>query len=334
MRFETAYFKSDDAVLLNRGQSKLHLVFAVPTLVVTIGLLGHYLSESLQAREWLGGSSRPGLICGVVAGAIILFEMLLWPRKLLRRFRLFPMKYWMVAHIWLGLASLPLAIAHCGFHLGGWLPLTLMALFVLTIASGAYGLVMQNVLPRWMLHNIPAETIYEQIDYVSQRTVDDAKQVLLIACGRQNPHDDQLRAEPVMTASDQMIVVGAQREAGRTRGRTLETRRLADASADYKALWSGLNDIEPFLLHGRAVESPVTDRQQAAQWFARLRGVCGSESESIIDIFEDMCGQRRQFDTQQSVHRWLHNWIPVHIGLSVAVTILLLLHVWTAISYW
>jgi hypothetical protein len=244
------------------------------------------------------------------------------------------MKYWMAAHIWLGLASLPLAIIHSGFHLGGWLPMTLMVLFVLTILSGVYGLVMQNLLPRWMLHNIPAETIYSQIDYVSEQTVKDAKRILVTACGRENPNEEQLTSVPAESIPPEMIVVGAQREAGRTRGRTLETRRMADASADYKALWSALDDIQSFLLHGRAVDSPVADRQQAAQWFSRLRGVCGNESDSIIDILEGMCDQRRQFDTQLVVHRWLHNWIPIHIGLSVAVSVLLLAHIRTAITYW
>ena len=42
----------------------------------------------------------------------------------------------MAAHIWLGVAALPLAIVHCGFHLGGWLPTTFMALLVLTTLSG------------------------------------------------------------------------------------------------------------------------------------------------------------------------------------------------------
>ena len=50
-----------------------------------------------------------------------------------------------------------------------------MVLFVLTIASGLYGLVIQNVLPRWMLRNLPRETIYDQIDFVSEQAVEDAR---------------------------------------------------------------------------------------------------------------------------------------------------------------
>ncbi len=95
-----------------------------------------------------------------------------------------------------------------------------------------------------------------------------------------------------------------------------------------------MDEIRPFLLEGHHRQTPVSDRQQAIQWFGRLRTACGDESQSIIDILEGMCDQRRQFDTQQTVHRWLHAWLPIHIGLSVAVTVLLAAHVWTALKYW
>jgi hypothetical protein len=322
-------------VLLNRSQAKLHLLFGIPAAIATAACLFFYVSESLAAGEPVGGGSASGLLCGIVAGAVIAFEMLLWPRKLLRRLRLIPAKYWLAAHIWFGLASLPLAIAHCGFHLGGWLPTTFMILFVLTIISGLYGMAVQNVLPRWMLRNLPAETIYNQIDYVSEQTVNDARQLLVAVCGRPISTDELLAAEPELeSAKTHTIVVGAVRQAGKSRGRTLETRRVTQADDDQEQLWNALTEIEPFLLHGRNSQTPVTDRQQASQWFGKLRTVCGDASESTIDILEGMCEQRRQFDIQQTVHRWLHAWLPIHIGLSVAVTVLLAAHVWTALKYW
>ena len=323
-------------VLLNRGQSKLHLMFAIPTTVVTVALIAIYFLRSSAAGEWLGGGTGIGLVCGIAAGSVIVFEMLLWPRKLLRRLRLIPAKYWLAAHIWFGIASLPLAIVHSGFHLGGWLPATFMVLFVLTILSGLYGLAVQNFLPKWMLRNLPAETIYSQIDYVSEQTVEDARQLLISACGRSiSEKDDALTAEPELAAAAQSaVVVGAVRRAGKTRGRTLETRQFAQASEDSEALWTALNEIRPFLLDGKDAQTPVTDRQAATQWFGRLRAICGTEGGAIIDVLEGMCDQRRQFDTQATVHHWLHAWIPIHIGLSVAVTVLLAAHVWTALKYW
>jgi hypothetical protein len=308
---------------------------AVPSAIVTAVCLGFYVRESLAAGRLVGGGSAAGLLCGIVAGLVILFEMALWPRKALRRLRLIPAKYWLSAHIWFGLASLPLAIAHSGMHLGGWLPATFLVLFVLCILSGIYGLAVQNILPRYMLRHLPSETIYNQIDYVSQQTVNDARQMLTTACGRKSSADSLLEEEPELEAAKtHTIVVGAVRQAGKTRGRTLQTQQVAEARNDREALWSALDEIEPFLLEGARASTPVNDRQPAMQWFSRLRDACSEEAAPIIEILEGMCDQRRQFDIQARLHRWLHSWLAVHVGLSVAVTVLLGAHIWTALRYW
>ena len=322
-------------MLLNRSQAKLHLGIAIPTAVVTLVCLGFYARESSDAGMLVGGGSASGLLCGIAAGLVIVFEMALWPRKAFRRLRLIPTKYWLAAHIWFGLASLPLAIAHCGLHLGGWLPATFMVLFVLCILSGIYGLAIQNILPRYMLRNLPSETIYNQIDYVSQQTVNDAIELLVAACGRRRSSEQVLQEEPELEGvKTHTIVVGAVRQAGKTRGRTLQTQQISEARDDREALWTALGEIEPFLLQGAKANTPVSDRQQASQWFSRLRNVCSEDGESIIDILEGMCDQRRQFDIQATLHRWLHYWLAIHIGLSVAVAVLLAAHVWTALKYW
>ena len=323
----------DTTVLLNRRQATLHLTFALPAGMLTVGLIAVYALRSMEAGRLLGGGSGAGLLCGIAAGAVIVFEMLLWPRKAFRRLRLIPAKYWLAAHIWFGLASLPLAVVHCGFHLGGWLPTWFMILFVLTIFSGLYGLALQNVLPRWMLRNLPAETIYSQIDYVSEIAVEDLRQLLTAACGPSPSSVGEL-PEVAELASAPAVVVGAVRESGRTRGRTLKTQRYTASREDNPTLWNALDEVEPFLLHGNEASTPVTDLQASSRWFGRLRDACGSETGEVIDTIESLCAQRRQFDAQRTVHRWLHAWLPIHIGLSVAVTVLLAAHVWTALKYW
>ena len=322
-------------MLLNRSQARLHLLFAIPAAILTLGCVLFYVWECVNAGGLVGGGSASGLLCGIAAGSVIVFEMLLWPRKALRRFHLIPAKYWLAAHVWFGIASLPLAIVHSGFHWGGWLPTTFMILFVLTILSGLYGLAIQNFLPRWMLRNLPSETIYNQIEYISEQTVEDARRLLVTACGRKLTGDQRFDEEPELEAAKtRSVVVGATRQAGKTHGRTLETRRVPSAEADGETLWTALDEISPFLLTGRNSDTPVTNPQQASQWFGRLRSACDDESDSIIDVLQGMCDQRRQFDIQQTVHRWLHTWLPVHIGLSVAVTVLLAVHAWTALKYW
>ncbi|MGV3486180.1 MAG: hypothetical protein ACO1RT_17310 [Planctomycetaceae bacterium] len=324
-------------MLLNRGHLGLHLGFAVPSLVIAVAGVGWWIWESVDAGRIVGGGSASGLACGIAAALVIVFEMLLWPRKIFRKLRLIPAKYWMAAHIWLGIASLPLAIAHCGLHLGGWLPASLMVLFVLTIVSGLYGLAVQNILPRWMLWNLPAETIYNQIDYVAKVTIEDARRALLASCGRHPDGETRSAADPVpelIPASSEPIVIGAIRGAGKTSGRAVVTTKFRDVTPDAEPLWTAFDEIQPYLLEGKQASTPVTHPARARQYFQTLRGACGADSLPVIGMLESFCEQRRQFDVQQTCHRWLHAWLPVHIAFSVAVTVLLAVHVYTALKYW
>ena len=97
-------------------------------------------------------AARLASLLACSGGVIILFEMLLWPRKSLwRGWRLGRTKLWMTAHIWLGLLTLPLLLLHGGFHFSlssSTLAAVLMWLLVLVVGSGLFGLVLQNILPQ------------------------------------------------------------------------------------------------------------------------------------------------------------------------------------------
>src|SRR5262249_52719330 len=90
--------------------------------------------------SWPSGASPPGFVLGVLGGGIILFEMLLWPRKYWwRGRRLGRTKWWMMAHIWLGLLALPLLLMHGAFHFDltrSTLAALLLWLLVLVVGSG------------------------------------------------------------------------------------------------------------------------------------------------------------------------------------------------------
>lgn len=324
-------------MLLDRSQFKLHFPFALSAILLLVCGTVWYVAASVEAGVWLGGGSTPGLVCGFASGLIIFSEMLLWPRKALRRWRLFPTKYWMAAHLWLGVVCLPLAVLHSGFHLGGYLPATLMILLGVAYFSGIYGWLVQNILPRWMLRNLPGETIYSQIDHVSALAVDDIRRLITTSCGSRPTAMDEyanMDFDADEMSLTQTIVIGAVRKVGKTGGRTLQTRQAVDGREDRRLLWSAYDNIEAFLLTGAQAASPVNDRREASIWFDRLRRECSPPSHSVVEVFEQACEQRRQFDTQATVHRWLHGWLPLHVGVSIAVSVLLIAHIWTALKYW
>src|SRR6185295_6553394 len=70
--------------------------------------------------------------------------------------------------------ALPLILFHGGFHFGGALTSTLMALLIFVVASGVFGSALQHYLPAVMTREVPMETIYEQIGAVRAQLLAEA----------------------------------------------------------------------------------------------------------------------------------------------------------------
>jgi len=187
------------------------IFFLLATVASTVAYFGFAFGHVGDAPGWPGGSSLPGLIFGVLGGAIILFEFLLWFRKKVRVWRIGRAQTWLRAHIWLGLLCVPLLIYHSGFRLGGSLSTVLMILLLIVILSGIWGLFLQQILPTRMLEQIPAETIFSQIDRLSEQLSTEARQLVQATCG--------------LDPDDKTEVPGSSR--GDAGERILEHRRLA-----------------------------------------------------------------------------------------------------------
>jgi hypothetical protein len=314
--------------------------------------------ESASAGRTLSGSSLPGLIAGIVAAAIILFELLLWPRKRLRRFRLFPTKFWLASHLWLGLATGPLAFVHSGYRFGGMFTTILTFLLLFVIASGVYGWCMQVLIPKWMLGNLPFETIASQIDDVSLQTVLDARRMLTVAYG---PKPEGLArlvnldsVSAVMRGSSmerdsegnvRQIIVGAIQRRGDQRALLDVGEETELPASDGREIWRQYASvIEPFLLRGTSLPgtepstqaqlaSPLNTLQKANNWFGLLQDSCSPSAVSVVNRLKKMCEQRHQFDLQRRAQNWLHGWIAFHAGVSVMLGILLITHIVLALKY-
>ena len=345
-------FQPDETptVRLDRKNLRNHGLWAVAATLLTGGLIGWYFKESIQAAQWLRGGSVPGLVCGIAAGSIIAFEMLLWPRKFLRAWRLIDAKHWLAAHLWFGLASLPLAYVHCGFHTGGALPTLFLVLFTLTIISGVVGWCLQHIIPKLILRNVPSETICSQIPKVSQQNVENAYALIVSIVGPPPSDLNLANAASSKTSAPQpsahnssetfeyrtvktsTVVLGTTRT-GLIRGRTLQTKSLTIDPKHADQLWDIYRKIEAYLRLGRRSGSELSDQLRATAYFRSARSQCGSTCHEVIDALEMYCNERRQFDVQSKLNTWLHGWLPFHIGLSVAVTVLLVGHIITALRY-
>ena len=320
-------------VLIDRRNIASHAPWIALALLVTAAATVWFFLESHGASMWPGGSSPPGLTFGIVGGLLIVFEFALWGRKKVRAWRIGRVKDWMVAHIWLGLLTVPLLILHSGFRWGGSLSTVLMVLFLIVIASGVWGLILQQIIPTRMLHQVPAETIHSQIDRLVGFMVEDARRLVSATCGPLPGEESEERAVAVGAPVSHMTV-GAVQTVGNVQGKVLVTRVPKVAVPGSEPLRTLFHvSIEPYLLLGKQSRSPLILQNKAEFIFRELKTKLGSETHDAIDILASLCDQRRQLDRQRRLHFWLHNWLIVHLPLSIALVILMFVHIWVALKY-
>jgi len=123
----------------------------------------------LYARGTVGGprgGSVPGLWFGIAGSTLMVFAGLIAARKRVPKWRIGSAQFWLRGHLWLGTLSIPLILFHAGFRWGGLLEQLLLLVLAGVVASGAFGLLLQQVLPRQMTARVPLETFYAQVPHV------------------------------------------------------------------------------------------------------------------------------------------------------------------------
>lgn len=321
-----------DALLVDFKNLGPHRKWFLLFLLGSVASIAWYAIASRGASNWPSGASAPGLTFGIVAGLLILFEFFLWPRKtLFRVWRIGRTQSWMRAHIWLGLLTVPLIALHSWRELGGPLTVALVWLFGIAIVSGIWGLVLQQFLPRAMLTEVPAETIYTQIGFVVDEFHEEARKQVSRICG-ELPAANGARRSAAATRRENSTVVGVESAVA-----VIEPRQEAPgASAANIALLANAftTVIEPYLSANSPSSSALANEARSAIFFRGLRDQLPTEIHPTINRLETYCDRRRQFAAQARLHFWLHNWLWVHLPLSAALVVLMLVHVFVAVKFW
>jgi hypothetical protein len=284
-------------------RGRVTVILGATAAVTAAGILAAAGGAAAGLWAWPPQSSSPlGVTLGLVAAVIVLFEMALLPRKWLRGKRLGATRVWMRWHIWLGIACLPVVLVHAGFAFGGPLTTATLALFLGVTASGVWGLLMQQWLPQKLLEEVSGETVASQIDFLGEYHAAEATRLV-----------DALVTVPAESGTTDPPVTGP------------PARELVAFRDDL---------LLPYLRNGGRVRSPLASRTEADQRFARLRDIVPEVARLALDRLRDLAEMRRQWDAQARVQFWLHNWLVLHLPLSVAMTVLMVVHAVGALKYW
>ena len=318
-----------------------HRPWCVATMTATTAAAIGYVAYGFSSGSWSppSGGSPPGFAYGVLGGLIILFEMLLWPRKSLwRGWRLGRTKLWMTAHIWLGLLTLPLLLLHGGFHFTlatSTLAAVLMWLLVLVVGSGVLGLVLQNIVPRLMLDHLPAETIHSQIGHILEHYRAEAQRLVELTAGEAvEPGIAEKTAGDGGAPAGLYVPVGSVRQVGHLQGKVVQASAEPGWVAGSEALLSFYRDqVEPYLRARSGTGLLLSGSAQSKALFQAIKARVPPAAHPVVERLADFCDQRRQFDLQTRMHFLLHSWLGVHVAMSVGLTLLMIVHAVLALKY-
>jgi hypothetical protein len=321
-------------MIVDRAQSK----WIGGTAAGAVVSLTVYVAYVVMSPNGPRGGSWMGLFFAAFGTGIIVFECLLGLRKKYPASRLGRMRTWVRAHVWLGLLSFLLILMHSGFRWGHGLAAALMWLFAAILASGIFGVALQNWLPRRMTELTPRETIFEQIPTVVRglRIEADERVEFITADLGLDEDLEMVRAggvkqyfDPVQkkSAAEKVLAVVERRKT------SPQIEIDEDSREAFRAHY--LQEIRPYLTDSPAAyhRKLFGTAQRVTAYFGHLNIIMPVASHGILRDLEEICEERRQLLEQRRMHFWLHGWLLIHVPLSFALLLLTAVHAVVSLRY-
>jgi len=315
--------------------------WAIGSLVLFAVSAVAYVIYAEESPAGPSGGSFMGLLFGISGFSFMIFAALLGARKRVPTWRLGRAQAWMRGHLWLGLLSLPLIFFHGGFHFGGALTSVVMWLSIIVVGSGVYGAVLQNYLPLVMTHDVPLETIYDEIGNVRKALRMEADKLVESACGRLGlvkEVDEGQRAggftalRPIAASAVPLRTSAGVSAAANAVAMAPEIVLLTEEESKPLRLFY-FSEMRAFLEAPAWQRQSLGDPERAKNAFAALRRMMPPVAHPALDDLLDICNETRQLMRQERLHRWLHGWLLAHIPLSLALILLGAIHAFMALRY-
>jgi hypothetical protein len=310
-------------------------IFAVSAVV--------YVFHAFTSPQGPRGGSAIGLLFGSIGFAFMLFAAFLGARKRVPTWRIGRAQAWMRGHLWLGFLALPMILFHSGFHFGGTLTRVLMWLLIITVLSGVFGAALQHYVPRTMTSEVPLETIYDEIAHVRSLLREEADRAVESICGslgltnasrEEGQRAGGFSALRTMAASAVPLRTSAAVSAGASAAVAAAPEIILlseEESAPLRRFY--IQEMRPFLEQLKQRGQRLGDAQKAASAFAGLRTVLPAAAHAALDDLSDICDEARQLRRQERLHHWLHDWLLLHIPLSLALILLGAIHAVMALRF-
>ena len=305
-------------ILATAVSALLYLANFLPHLLPFRVPLPAFFGEAPPLRRTFGGTPL-GLIFGAIAFLIFLIAAALGIRKKKHLWPIGSVQFWLKAHIWLTTLTIPLVLFHCGFHFGGSQSTCLMLLYIVVMASGFFGIALQQFMPGLMKSRLPREVVFEEIPYLRGVLAGNARKI------RNEIHHlsdvDARVSRPAAVdagggkgAADGIAVVAPDRSL-RILGEFLDTHCI------------------PYLEASRGDRHPLGKETAAGEMFRALSAGVSGQWRPKVQQLQGWCADRRNMDLQTKYQHWLHGWLFLHVPASFALIVVTAWHALVAIRF-
>ena len=292
-------------MLIDRTQTRWAVVTIVLGAIATLA----YLWDAPRHLNGPGGSTAMGITLGAAALLLMIFCAALSLKRRVPHWRIGKAKTWLRAHVWLGLLTVLLVALHSAFRTGGPLTTWLWLLLGFVTLSGLFGVMLQQFIPRLLLHSVPGETLYQQLGRQLENIHTLAEQVVMEAAGT---------LEPPKTA---VLDPG--------RPFTLADPESAGAAEPLARFY---RDYLRDYLEGNP-RSQLMQKTRAASLFAALRTMTPPRLHDAVDELAALCARRRELLRQRRMMIVLYAWLLVHVPASWALLLLAIVHAVVALRW-
>lgn len=251
--------------------------------LATLWALGRYGYETPITGTWLTMRWATGLVGLLGIAGVMSYSM----RRQVYRRRAGALRYWMLAHVYLGVAAGIIILLHGGTTTGGMLTTALHLSFDLTVASGLFGIACYFVVPRIMTSIEGEPLLIEDLE------------------GRR----DELRAA--------LDAVGATGEAGAPL-RRLIVERVKPRFGSFVYLWRQY--VRPAGLKALLADARAEFRDEADRLEDR-------EDRAAFMEAVEVAATLRRVESLILLHRLLKLWLAPHVVSTSLMLALMLVHI-------
>jgi hypothetical protein len=294
----------------NQVWATLSAPFVLGAAVVSAAAEGSRLAKGL----YLG--------FGIAAALLVLLAALLGMRKRFLRWKVGSVAAWTAAHNWLGGLSLFFAVLHARFHAGSVLTATLLVLLTLTVLSGGVGVVIQSIVPRLMVSELPEESPRDDLRPVFAEHWRAIHDIIASSCDKRPAEEELLRYE---------AACGILRRSEASAGGPVVLMNPVEGQRALLGFY--MTTVVPFFRSPLSRAATLSNEAEATLVFDALRGGVDPMLRGPVDRIRQICAEARLRAQEARFRRVLEGWVLFHIPLAMMALVLLFAHALAALYY-